>query len=160
MAPTQKYYVTNNGSITIQCLGCKKSQTIAVESLKLKNNILKVRCSCANTFVVAVEFRKAYRKKVAIEGGYRKKSESGESVKPCMITDISLGGLAFQIKNDPTVQVEDELVVRFSVDGRERDAIDTAVLVRHLDASGERIGGAFIGSGEKPGHEAITLFLK
>lgn len=159
MKTDQKYYIGKNDKITIRCLACKKNRTIAVADLKLKQHSIKVVCPCSHTFFIHLEFRQSYRKKIGIEGSYRKRSESIEQEKSCLIRDISLGGLGITITNDTAFQIEDELIVTFKLGAFQQSKINAIVRVRHID-SRMNIGGAFIGSTSDNRLEIVTLFLQ
>jgi len=158
MAPNQKYYVNKNDTITIRCLACKKTRSLSAASLKSKPHTLKVQCPCTNTFAVDIEFRRSYRKDVHIAGGYRKMHEGKGEERSCVVRDISVGGLGITILHGTSVQVEDELIVTFRVDDRQRNKIDTAVKVRHVD-SGKKIGGEFIDAQDASRSEVIAFYL-
>ena len=159
MKVDQKYYIGKNDKITIRCLACKKKKTIAVADLKPKQHSIKVMCPCSHTFFIHLEFRQSYRKKMGIEGFYRKRSESREQEKNCLIRDISLGGLGITITSDISIQVEDELIVTFKLGAFQQSEIDAIVRVRHID-SRENIGGAFLGLKSDNRLEDVTLFLQ
>lgn len=159
MKASQKYYIGKNDRITIRCLACKKKRIIAVADLKLKQHSIKVVCPCSHTFFIQLEFRQSYRKKIGLKASYRKKSESIEQEKPCIIRDISLGGLGITISNDYAFQVEDELIVTFKLGSFHQSRINAIVRVRHIDST-VNIGGAFAGSTSGNRLEAVTLFLQ
>ena len=96
---------------------------------------------------------------MGIEGFYRKRSESREQEKNCLIRDISLGGLGITITSDISIQVEDELIVTFKLGAFQQSEIDAIVRVRHID-SRENIGGAFLGLKSDNRLEDVTLFLQ
>ena len=158
MNTNQKYYIGKNEKLTIRCLSCKKSRSIAVADLKLKNHSIRVVCPCSHTFFIHLEFRQSYRKKMGIEGSYRKRSESVEQEKPCLIRDISLGGLGITIPNDSAIQVEDKLIVTFKLKDFQQSEIDVIVQVQHTDSRGN-IGGAFAESPPDNCLEVMTLIL-
>jgi c-di-GMP-binding flagellar brake protein YcgR len=159
MKTDQKYYIGKEDKITIRCLACKKNRTIAVSNLKLRHHPIKVVSPCPHTFFIYLEFRQSYRKKVGIEGCYRKRSESREQGKNCLIKDISLGGLGITITSDTSIQVEDELIVTFKLGAFQQSEIDTIVRVRHID-SREHVGGSFLGLTSDNRLEDVTLFLQ
>ncbi len=159
MKTDQKYYIGKNDKITIRCLACKKNRTIAVTDLKRKQHSIKVVCPCSHTFFIRLEFRQSYRKRMGIEGSYRKRSESVGQEKTCFIRDISLGGLGITITNDTEFQIEDELVVTFKLGAFQQSRINAIVRVRHIDSS-RNIGGEFVGSTSDNCLEVVTLFLQ
>jgi len=159
MKTDQKYYLGKSNKITIRCLACKKTKTIAVADLKLKQHSIKVVCPCSHTFFIHLEFRQSYRRKMDVEGSYRKRSEAVEQEKSCLVRDISLGGLGITITNDTAIQVEDELIVTFKLGSFQQSVIDAIVRVRHID-SRVNIGGEFVGSTPDKRLEVVTLFLQ
>ena len=159
MAPNQKYYVSKNDTITVRCLGCKKTRSFSVAGLKGKPHTLKVQCPCTNTFAVDIEFRRSYRKDVHIAGEYRKRHEDEAEVRSCVVQDLSVGGLGIRIEHATTVQVEDELIVTFRLDDRQpHKKIDTAVKVRHVDPN-KKFGGEFIDPDETSQSGVLSFYL-
>lgn len=159
MKTVQKYYIGKQDKLIIRCLACKKNRTISVSELKLKHHSIKVVCPCAHTFFIHLEFRQSYRKKMGIEGFYRKKSELFEQEKTCFIKDISLGGLSITITSDTGIQVGDELIVTFRLEAFQQSEIDTIIRVQHID-SRVNIGGAFLGLAPDKRFDVVTLFLQ
>jgi hypothetical protein len=160
MKTDQKYYIGKHDKLIIRCLACKKNRTIAVSDLKLKHHSIKVVCPCSHIFFIHLEFRQSYRKKMGIEGFYRKRSEPREQEKNCLIRDISLGGLGITITSDTSIQVEDELIVTFKLGAFQQSESGTAIVrVRHID-SRVNIGGAFLGLTSDNRLEDVTLFLQ
>ena len=159
MKTDQKYYIGKNNKITIRCLACKRNRTIAVADPRLKQHSIKVVCPCSHTFFIHLEFRQSYRKNMGIEGSYRKRSESVEQEKTCLIKDISLGGLGITIMSDTAIQVGDELIVTFKLGAFQQSEIDSIVRVRHID-SRVNIGGAFLGLASDKRFDVVTLFLQ
>lgn len=96
---------------------------------------------------------------MGVEGSYRKRSESIEQEKSCLIRDISLGGLGITITNDTAFQIEDELIVTFKLGAFQQSRINAIVRVRHIDSK-MNIGGAFVGSTPDNRLEIVTLFLQ
>jgi len=94
-----------------------------------------------------------------IEGLYRKKTESIEQEKTCLIKDISLGGLGITITSDTSIKVGDELIVTFRLGAFQQSEFDTIVRVRHID-SRVNIGGAFLGFASDNRFDVVTLFLQ
>lgn len=158
MTPNQKYYVNKNDTIIVRCLACKKTRSISVAGLRGKQHTLKVQCLCTNTFAVDIEFRRSYRKDVYIAGGYRKRHEQETEERSCVVQDLSVGGLGIRIEHDTSVQVEDELIVTFRLDERQKRRINTAVKVRHVDPN-KKIGGEFIDQDDPARDEVLTFYL-
>ena len=154
----QKYFVNQNSQLSIQCHVCKKSRTFPLETLRDKQHTLKVKCPCNNTFMIDIEFRKHYRKKVNFTGSYRLATATLEEEKCCSIKDLSLGGLSIKIINDETIRKSDELIVRFRIGDNMQHDIQRKIKVHHVDPE-ERIGGEFIESGDNGKEDMLLLYL-
>jgi hypothetical protein len=159
MKTEQKYYIGNYKKLTIRCLACKKDRTVTVDDFKLKHHVIKVTCPCSHSFVVNLEFRQSYRKELDITGSYRKIHEPIEQEKPCIVKDISLGGLGLTITSDSTIRIDDELIVSFRIGALQQHKYEATCQVRHIE-SGINIGGMFtrLKMDKKP--ETVTLFLQ
>ena len=154
----QKYFVNQNSHLSIQCHVCKKSRTFPLETFRDKQHTLKVKCPCNNTFVIDIEFRKHYRRKVNFTGSYRLATATLEEEKSCTVTGLSLGGLSIKIINDETVHKSDELIVRFRLDNKTQHEVQRKIKVHHIDQK-ERIGGGFVESGDNGKDNMILLYL-
>lgn len=159
MKTDQKYYIGKNDKITIRCLACKRNKTIAIANLKMNQHTIKVVCPCSNSFFIHLEFRQSYRKKMGIEGSFRKRSEPAEQEETCLIRDISLGGLGITITNDTSIQVGDELIVSFKLGTFQQSGINAIIRVQHTESK-MNIGGMFVGSTADNHPEIVTIFLR
>lgn len=139
----QKYFVNKNSHISIQCLACKKSRIFPIGILRQQRHTFKARCSCKNTLLIKIEFRRHFREKVNCAGKYRKTTDPVEPSKDCTIIDLSMGGLLIKTIDDDTIAEHDELIVTFSLDDTTHPAVERKIKVRHVDSK-EKIGGEFI----------------
>jgi hypothetical protein len=160
MTGNKKYYVNKDGLITIQCPFCEKNRTISVENFRNKVQTLKIKCSCKNTFDIDIEFRKYYRKKTNIIGSYRPVQVTHESAKACIVTDLSLGGLAIKTTNDPTIKAGDELIINFRLDIKKQNLIEKTIKVLHVDSNNGIAGGSFLESNLTSQDKDIYFYLK
>lgn len=142
MKTEQKYYIGNYEKITIQCLACRRVSTIFSSDIKFKQHVIDVVCPCSHSFVVNLEYRKSYRKQLDIVGSYRKIHDPIERVKPCVVKNISSGGIGLTIQNDNTIKIDDELIVSFRIGILQLHKFETTFQVRHIDL-GVNIGGIF-----------------
>ncbi len=155
---SQKYFVNKNSQLAIQCLACKKSRTLPIEILKEKQHTIKVKCPCNNTFMVDIEFRKHYRKKVNFIGGYRLSNAPVGDTKDCTVTDLSLGGLSIKIINDETIKEFDELIVIFSQDDQSNNEIERKIKVLHVGQE-KKVGGEFMESENNGKDNEFSFYL-
>lgn len=155
---SQKYFVNKNSQLSIQCLACKKSRTIPIETLRGKQHSIKVRCPCNNTFIIDIEFRNYHRKKVNFTGNYRLANAPVEEIKGCTVKDISVGGLSIKIINDSAIKESDVLIINFKIDDKNQHEIEKKIKVRHTDTK-NKIGGEFIESENGEQRNELSFYL-
>ena len=139
-----KTYVRPNNRAVLICPYCGQWQSILAEPFRGYNHKLKVRCFCKETFKVFLEFRKKVRKKIFLKGTYIDYSQKGSRCD-IVILDISLIGLAFSSLDAPTLRIDDELGVEFTLDSKKGTDIKKAVIVRNINQT--RVGCEFELSG-------------
>jgi len=138
-----KIYVIDNKAVLI-CPYCGHWRTIVADPFRGEKHKLKVKCFCQKTFKVFLEFRKKVRKKIFLKGTYIDHSQKGSR---CDITilDISVIGLAFSSLDAPTLRVDDELGIEFSLDFKKGTDVNRDVTVRNINQT--RVGCEFELSG-------------
>ena len=143
-----KTYVRPNNRAVLICPYCGQWRRILADPFRGKKHKLKVKCFCKETFKVFLEFRKEVRKEKFLRGG----SCIGHSQKgsrcDIVIIDISVTGLAFSSLDAPTLRIDDELGVEFSLDfGKgpniKRDVIVKNIRHKRVGCEFELSGGAF-----------------
>jgi hypothetical protein len=142
-----KTYVRPNNRAVLICPYCGQWRRILADPFRGNKHKLKVKCFCNETFKVFLEFRKKVRKKIFLKGTYIDYSQKGSRCD-IVILDISLIGLAFSSLDAPTLRIDDELGVEFTLDSKKGTDIKKAVIVRNINQTRagcefELSGGAF-----------------
>lgn len=153
----QKYFVSRKEAVTIRCRTCGRVETFPVARLKGKKHSMRVRCACAETFEIDLEFRQDYRQKTNITGNFRALSTPKARARQCVIADQSNGGLLLAITDEVPINQDDQLIVCYRPDLDASHEIERVITVRHYD-QGSRIGGAFIeAQPQHPPHTRTTI---
>ncbi len=142
-----KTYVRPNNRAVLICPYCGQWRSISADPFRGGKHKLKVKCFCKETFKVLLEFRKKVRKKIFLKGTYIDYSQKGSRCD-IVILDISLIGLAFSSLDAPTLRIDDELGVEFTLDfGKgpniKRDVIVKNIRHKRVGCEFELSGGAF-----------------
>ena len=74
-----KVYADDTNHATIICPKCGLKKDVDVTNFKNTLKKLKAKCRCGEVFRLTLEFRKHFRKKVWLNGGYdvQKRNEKG-----------------------------------------------------------------------------------
>jgi hypothetical protein len=144
-----KTYVRPNNRAVLICPYCGQWQSISADPFRGYKHKLKVKCFCKETFKVFLEFRKKNRKKTFLRGSYIDHSQKGSRCN-IVILDISVIGLAFSSLDAPSLRIDDELCIEFSLDfGKgtdiKRDIIVKNIHQKRVGCEFELSGGAFDG---------------
>ena len=139
-----KTYVRPNNKAVLICPYCGQWRSISADPFRGGKHKLKVKCFCNETFKVFLEFRKKIRKKIFLKGTYIDYSKKGSRCD-INILDISLIGLAFSSLDAPTLRVDDELGIEFSLDFKKGTDVNRDVTVRNINQT--RVGCEFELSG-------------
>ena len=143
-----KTYVRPNNRAVLICPYCGQWRTISADPFRGEKHKLKVKCFCKETFKVFLEFRKEVRKEKFLRGGSCIDHSQKGSRCDIVIIDISVTGLAFSSLDAPTLRIDDELGVEFSLDfGKgpniKRDVIVKNIRHKRVGCEFELSGGAF-----------------
>ncbi|MBW2467016.1 MAG: PilZ domain-containing protein [Deltaproteobacteria bacterium] len=125
----QKAFVKEDGTTVIKCPFCKHARTVSVEKFKDKKKILKIRCSCKESYLVNLELRKMYRKSTNLKGSYMNTSLDNE-VGMMIVKDVSMGGVGFEVIGKNRIKEDHELTVTFTLDDTHSSVIKKQVVVR------------------------------
>ena len=144
-----KIYVRPDNTAVLICPYCGQWKSISADPYRGAKHKLTVKCFCKETFRVFLEFRKKVRKKVFLRGTYLDHSQKGSKCD-IVILDISVIGLAFSSLDAPTLKINDELGVEFTLDFEKGTDIKRDVIVRNIrqkrvGCEFELSGGAFDG---------------
>jgi hypothetical protein len=125
----QKAFVREDGTTILKCPHCRHARTVSVDKLKDKKKVLKIKCSCQQSYTVSLELRKMYRKDTNLDGNFV--NLSLDNARGVMIVkDVSMGGIGFTVIGRNTIQPGHELEVTFTLDDANHSVISKQVMVR------------------------------
>jgi len=87
--PLEIVHVDGENFATISCPYCGVKKRIPAEKFKGQQHKLTVRCKCANHFDVQLNFRRYYRKSVALPGEVMIPSSNMSDWKEMTVCDLS-----------------------------------------------------------------------
>ena len=151
----QKVFVKEDGTTVIKCPSCRHARTVSVEKFKEKKKIIKVKCSCKESYFVSLELRKMYRKGTSLKGTYINYSLNNE-LGMMIVKDISMGGVGFEVIGGNRIKKDHELEVTFTLDDTHSSVIKKKVVVRIVNKN-------FVGCEFKHAHEynkALGFYLR
>ena len=150
----QKAFVKEDGTTVLKCPHCRHARTVSVAELKGKKRILKIKCSCQQSYSVCLELRKTYRKETKLNGHFVNLSLNNE--KGAMIVkNASVGGLGFTVIGRNRIQKDHQLEVTFTLDDPHSSVISVPVVVRF-------VRNTFVGCDFRHAHEydkALGFYL-
>ena len=126
-------HVSKNDSAMICCPFCELKKKVSTDKFRNIKHRITVRCQCKNRFEVQFNFRKSYRKKVAIAGVFMTVSSDISAERMMQIQDISRTGLRFKMIDTVVVRKGDELLVRFNLDNARQSLIQKKVVVKFVN---------------------------
>lgn len=140
---TTKAFVPDNGLAVITCPHCKKTRQTPVAHYCGKKHQIKARCSCGESFLLQLEFRKNYRKPAKLTGTYRivSKGAGGGSVT---IQDISRNGVGFTVDTPHNIVAGQKIMLEFSLDNKKKTHLAKEAIIRSV--KDDQIGCEFIDS--------------
>lgn len=150
----EKAYVRPDQTTVIKCPHCKRASTISVEKFGNAKKILKIKCSCKESFSISLEFRRQFRKQTDLPGvftNFSKKNTKGQMT----VSDVSMGGIGFTLLGINEISPEDELLVRFNLDDANQSLIERRVVVRIV--RGKFVGCEFADMNEY--NKALGFYL-
>ncbi len=148
---THAIYTNLSESVTLVCEQCHRSRALQAADVKDLPQPLKVRCPCGATFGVNIIVRQFYRRKTRLSGTYVKHDPQRNTILEqgrMIVEDISRTGLRLRTMCRHTILVNDVLSVTFTLDDKQKTAIQKSVRVRRID-------DCFIGA-EFVDHDAYT----
>mgnify|MGYP005840577345 FL=1 len=161
---SKRVRVNSDNLAAIKCPHCRSMKLISVHKFKGVKHSLKVKCTCNNSFPVALDFRERYRKSTNIDAQYvkldRELPKNGAQVEPnlkCKVADLSLQGLALSIAGLHNLQVGDDLMVEFTLDDKANTHIKRKANVRVI---GQGFVGCQFDETEAPAYDrALGFYL-
>jgi len=136
-----RVYATNKDKVVFVCRSCGAHKEESMHQYKGRHETVNISCSCGNTYMVQIEYRKNYRKKTKLEGRYKKlapPNNQGEII----VMDISNGGCHFSVFTSHGLQSGDHVAVAFTLDNSRQTMIRKEAIVRFVN--GLYVGCSFI----------------
>ena len=145
---TRVLYVNFTDTVILACDACHRSKALPAATVKDLPQPLKVRCPCGAVFGVTVVIRSCYRKQTRLPGTYAARDAHTGQMQTrgrMIVENLSRTGLRFRPLVPPRVQIDEVLLVAFTLDDPQQSPIQKAVRVREI-ADG-CIGGEFLDHG-------------
>lgn len=137
----KKAFVREDGDTTIICPKCFKSRTAKAKHPNNNNPPLTVRCTCACTFKLQLEFRKHHRKDTLLAGQYVLESPA-RAGGMTEIINLSETGLCFKVRGVHNIEEGNHGVVEFTLDNRKQTEMTKHFIIRNV--SDHSIGCEFL----------------
>ena len=134
MTAPQKAFVREDGTTVVKCPFCSHARTVSVQRFKEKKKVIKVKCSCRESYRVSLELRKMYRRSTNLKGSYINTSLNNE-IGMMIVKDVSMGGIGFEAIGGNRIEKEHELDVTFTLDDTHSSVIKKQVVVRIVSAN-------------------------
>jgi hypothetical protein len=134
MTAPQKAFVREDGTTVVKCPFCSHARTVSVQRFKEKKKVIKVKCSCRESYRVSLELRKMYRRSTNLKGSYINTSLDNE-IGMMIVKDVSMGGIGFEAIGGNRIEKEHELDVTFTLDDTHSSVIKKQVVVRIVSAN-------------------------
>jgi len=154
MTEPQKAFVREDGTTVVKCPLCGHARTVSVQRFKEKKKVIKVKCSCRESYTVSLELRKMYRRSTNLKGSYINISLNNE-IGMMIVKDVSMGGIGFEAIGGNRIEKDHELDVTFTLDDTHSSVIKKQVVVRIVN--GNYVGCEFIHSLEY--NKALGFYL-
>ena len=138
----QKSFVKTNDTASIQCPKCARVKNISVAKYRSTRHTLKTRCSCDNTFLVALDFRRHYRKPTNIIGVYTIIGSPGSGGGQMQVENISRSGVGLSVSAHHSVVVGQKALLNFRLTDKKQTELTKKVVVRRVNSN--KIGCEFI----------------
>lgn len=132
-------HLEDEGIPLLTCPACGFQQTME-PSLIGDRLEFKVRCRCGHLFGVRVEHRRFYRKPVSLKGSFRNLTNGEEG--SMRVTDLSQGGVRFEVLLSPRIAPGDTLEVVFRLDTPHQPEIHRRMQV--ITVHDHTVGGRFL----------------
>ncbi|UCD87974.1 MAG: PilZ domain-containing protein [Desulfobacterales bacterium] len=125
----QTVYVNQDDTAVLVCPNCGTSKTAKVTRFKGHKGPLKIRCKCALTFSVSLEFRRAHRKQTNLTGYYCRLPVC-KNWHSMVVKNISQTGIGFATFMSHNLMKGTEVRVKFTLDDVNQSEIEKDVIVR------------------------------
>ncbi len=129
---TVKAHVAQDNYISFSCPYCEKTYRISVAKFKEKKHQLITRCKCGKRFEIDLNFRRFYRKKMAIIGKFINLSSDSDQSFVMTVINLSMSGLRLKTDGPTSINKDDTLRVKFFLDIKKAKQLDKEVVVRDV----------------------------
>jgi hypothetical protein len=130
-------YVRQNNTAALTCPYCGQWKLISADPFRGSKNKLRIKCTCKKIFKVFLEFRRKVRKKTHLRATYLNHSQKGTKTD-IVILDVSVIGLTFTSLYTPSLKVDDELRIEFTLDDKQQSKIMRDVVVGGQECLAEK----------------------
>lgn len=136
-------YVFKKKEVAIVCPSCGLAKTVPVEPLRTKGHWeVKAKCTrCAHVFRISLNFRKYFRKAVALQGQLLDAAAADAPVARVLVRDISMEGVGLEVQDtERTLSSGETLVLQFPTAEGEQ-------MRKHVELKsvrGDRVGARFV----------------
>ena len=127
---------------SIRCPDCALVKNIAVGKFRNRKHTLKTRCSCGTTFLVALDFRRHYRKPTKTIGVYSLIGESCSGGGQMQVNNISRSGVGFSVSGMHNISTGQKALLNFRIDDKKQTELTIKVLIKNI--RGNTVGCEFI----------------
>ena len=138
----QKSFVKTNDTASIQCPNCARVKNISVAKYRSARHTLKTKCSCNHTFLVALDFRRHYRKPTNIVGVYTIIGSPGSGGGQMQVDNISRSGVGFSVSGRHRMTVGQKALLNFRLTDKKQTELTKKVVIRRVDLN--KIGCEFV----------------
>ena len=128
----QKSFVKTNDTASIRCPDCGLVKNIAVGRFRNNRHTLKTRCSCGSSFLVALDFRRHYRKPTQIVGMYSLIAGPHSGGGQMQVNNISRSGVGFSISGVHNISIGQKALLNFRLDDRKQTVLTKKVLIKNV----------------------------
>ncbi len=138
----QKSFVKTNDTASIQCPKCALVKNISVAKFRTSRHTLKTRCSCDNTFLVTLDFRRHYRKPTNIVGVYTIIGSPGSGGGQMQVDNISRSGVGFSVSGRHRMVIGQKALLNFRITDKKQTELTKKVVIKRISTN--KIGCEFI----------------
>lgn len=138
----QKSFVKTNDTASIQCPRCSLVKNISVAKFRSNRHTVKTRCSCDNTFMVALDFRRHYRKPTNIVGVYTTIGSPGSGGGQMQVDNISRSGVGFSVSGSHRMAIGQKALLNFRITDKKQTELTKKVIIKRVNTN--KIGCEFI----------------
>ena len=128
----QKSFVKTNDTASIRCPDCALVKNIAVGKFRNNRHTLKTRCSCGSSFLIALDFRKHYRKPTKIVGVYSLIGPPSTGGGQIQVNNISRSGVGFSVSGMHNITIGQKALLNFRIDNKKQTELTKKVMIKNI----------------------------